>query len=204
MLTPDRFLQDIPLRITAEKFYSWAEADLNQQLRDDLNYDLADRLSQADRASEGEGGVPLPEAALGYVHEVAEETEAVPYNAATDPRGLIGWHEVGQAAARAEAAKAPVAEPSQDDFFDWLGTLVDRFQHAVENTDLWRALWNDELADRESRRSSRPFPVACGLQCASLPTLTSPREANAGRGPVDFKFSAGWRRRALDRSEASF
>jgi hypothetical protein len=46
LLTPDRFLQDIPLRITADGFYGWAETNHNAELRDDLNYDLATDLSR--------------------------------------------------------------------------------------------------------------------------------------------------------------
>jgi hypothetical protein len=198
LLTPDRFLQDIPLRITAERFYSWAEVNLNQQLRDDLNYDLAERLSAADRAQRGRRvAFRYPDAALGYVHEVAAETEAVPYNVANDPRGLIRWHEVGHAAARSEAVSAPVAEPSQDEFFDWLGTLVDRFQHAVENTDLWRALWNDDLTKPRIEKIVQAIAGSMWAAMCKSANIDITREANAGRGPVDFKFSAGWRRRAL-------
>jgi hypothetical protein len=51
--TPDRFLQDIPLRITADGFHGWAESQHNAELRDDLNYDPGESLSHRERAERG-------------------------------------------------------------------------------------------------------------------------------------------------------
>jgi hypothetical protein len=196
LLTPDRFLQDIPLRVTAEQFYSWAEVNINQHLRDDLNFDLAQELTRAERAERGRRvAFRNPEAALRYVHEVADLTEAVPYNVVTDPRGLVRWFEVGQGAAQANAE--PLSEPAENEFFDWIGTLIDRFQHAVEDTDLWRALWNDDLTRPRVEKVVQAIAGSMWTEMCKSANIDITREANAGRGPVDFKFSAGWRRRAL-------
>jgi len=74
---------------------------------------------------------------------------------------------------------------------------VDRFAHAVDYSDLWRAFWNDE---RTTPRKEKIVQAVAGqmwvLLCERSDVDVS-REANVGRGPVDFKFSAGWRRRAL-------
>ena len=53
LLTPERFLQDIPLRITADGFYGWAETNHNAELRDDLNCDLAMDLTPREQAERG-------------------------------------------------------------------------------------------------------------------------------------------------------
>jgi hypothetical protein len=198
LLTPDRFLQDIPQRITAERFYVWAEVNVNQQLRDDLNYDLAQELTRAQRTERGRRvAYRYPDVALRYVHEVADTTEPVPYNAADDPRGLVGWYEAGQRAAQSETATEPLVEPTQAEFFGWLGTLIDRFQHAVENTDLWRALWNDDLTRPRIEKIVQAVAGSMWTEMCKVADIDITREANAGRGPVDFKFSAGWERRAL-------
>lgn len=53
------------------------------------------------------------------------------------------WMAAARTVARAEAITAtPVGQPSQEDFLRWVGTLVDRFQHAVESGDTWRILWD--------------------------------------------------------------
>jgi hypothetical protein len=82
----------------------------------------------------------------------------------------------------------PVGQPSRDDFFGWVGTLVDRFQHLVEHSDDWRALWDAKL--------SKPRNETIVHAVAAM-TWTTLCESDAGRGPVDFKFSARWHGRTL-------
>jgi len=53
LLTPNRFLQDIPQRITAGGFYTWAESQVNAVLREDLNYDLGKVFRSARTAPVG-------------------------------------------------------------------------------------------------------------------------------------------------------
>jgi hypothetical protein len=53
LLTPDRFLQDIPQQVTASGFWSWAETHVNETLRFDLNYDLSESLSLPEKAAAG-------------------------------------------------------------------------------------------------------------------------------------------------------
>jgi hypothetical protein len=58
-------------------------------------------------------------------------------------------------------------------------------------------LWNDELT--RPRKEKIVQAIAGQLwvvQCEQADVDIS-REANVGRGPVDFKFSAGWKRHAL-------
>jgi hypothetical protein len=197
LLTPDRFLQDIPQRITADRFYSWAEGNIAAELRADLNFDLAQALTQAQRRDRGRRtAFRFPGEALRYVRSVADDTVAVPYDVTNDPRGLVGWYELGRCAAQADDIE-PISEPEQDDFFEWLGTLIQRFKHAVENTDLWRALWNDDLTRPRIEKIVQAIAGAMWTDICRSAGVDITREANAGRGPVDFKFSEGWSRRAL-------
>ncbi|MFF9119068.1 hypothetical protein ACF09Y_26350 [Streptomyces massasporeus] len=199
LLTPERFLQDIPQRITAEGFYRWAEANVNHVLREELNFDLAADLNGSMRAERGRRlAERRPDVAFTFVDEVAEQVDPRPYDVGDDPDLLVRWYEAGRAAGEAAArCQAPVSQPSEEGFHAWLGTLVDRFQHAVEDSDLWRALWNDELT--RPRKEKIVQAIAGQLwvvQCEQADVDIS-REANVGRGPVDFKFAAGWKRRAL-------
>jgi hypothetical protein len=200
LLTPAEFLQDIPLRISPDRFYSWAEANVNDRLRDDLNYDLGVSLSQAEKAARGRQlARSYPDVAFRYVDNVVETADPVPYNVQADPLGLVGWFEIGRDAGVAEAATAaePLGEPEPLEFHSWLGTLVDRFQHAVENTDLWRALWNDDLTRPRKEKIVQAIAGCMWTLMCEAANVDISREANIGRGPVDFKFSANWERRAL-------
>jgi hypothetical protein len=199
LLTPNRFLQDIPQRITAGGFYKWAESQVNAVLREDLNYDLGKALSRTEQAERGrELAVRRPDIAFEYVDDVVQTAELQPYDVATDPELFVGWYEAGRAAGRAEAAAAePVDQPSRAEFNDWVGRLIDRFQHAVEHSDLWRVLWNDELTQPRRERIVQAVAGQMWVVLCEAADVDISREPNVGRGPVDFKFSAGWQRRTL-------
>ncbi len=199
LLTPDRFLQDIPQRITASGFYGWAETNRNAELRDDLNYDLGMELSRSQRADRGRDlATRRPDIAFDYVDDVAELADPTPYDVQEDPDLLVRWYEAGRRAGRAEAeASEPVGQPGEAEFHGWIGTLVDRFAHAVEHSDLWRVLWNDELTKPRKEKIVQAVAGQMWALLCELADVDISREANIGRGPVDFKFSAGWKRRAL-------
>lgn len=108
------------------------------------------------------------------------------------------WLAAARTVARAEAiTAAPVGQPSPEGFLHWVDTLADRFQHAVEHSDLWRVLWDDELAEPRDERIVHATAAAMWNSLCALADVDMSREPDAGRGPVDFKFSAGWHRRAL-------
>ncbi len=198
LLTPERFLQDIPQRVTPDGFWSWADTHVANELRADLNINLGEAL---DRAARAEAGRRLarrsPESAFAYVDEIAAQ-EHHPYDAKADPALKIRWFEEGRAAARREAAAAGVmAQPEEGEFCSWVGTLVDRFQHAVEDMDMWRVLWNDEHTKPRIEKIVQAIAGAMWVDSCKAANVDLSREANVGRGPVDFKFSAGWQCRAL-------
>ncbi len=115
-----------------------------------------------------------------------------------DPDLFVRWYEAGRAAGQREAERSdPVGQPSEADFHAWLGTLVDRFAHAVEHSDLWRVFWNDELTRPRKEKIVQAVAGQLWVLLCERSDVDISREANVGRGPVDFKFSAGWRRRAL-------
>ena len=108
------------------------------------------------------------------------------------------WEDAARAVARAEGIAAlPVGRPSQENFLQWVGTLVDRFQHAVEHTDIWRIFWNDKLTRPRGELIVHAAAATMWSALCEFAEVDMSRESDAGRGPVDFKFSAGWSRRAL-------
>jgi hypothetical protein len=194
LLCPDRFLKDIP-RVTPDGFWSWAQMNEASTLRFELNYDLSQSLTKAEKAAAGRRVARArPSLALRYVDKVADE-DHLPYNVQVDPFLLVRWVEIGRGAAEGR----PILQPpeSADDFYAWVGDLMYGFKHAVEETDLWRALWNDGYKrPRPEKIVQAVASMMWQTQCRSAGVDLS-REVNIGRGPVDFKFSAGWHRRAL-------
>jgi hypothetical protein len=198
LLTPDRFLQDIPQRVTANGFWDWADARIGMELRADLNYAIGEELSKKEKRELGRRlARRSPHTAFEYVEEEAER-EHRPYDVRTDPDLLVGWFEPGRAASRIDTAENGVLpQPANDGFCAWVGTLVDRFTHVVENTDLWRVLWNEDLTKPRKELVVQAVAAAMWIESCRAAGVDFNRETNVGRGPVDFKFSAGWQHRAL-------
>ncbi|WP_125797737.1 hypothetical protein [Amycolatopsis sp. WAC 01416] len=195
ILCPTRFLKDIPI-VTPDGFWSWAEVNEGRVLRDDLNYDLAESLSKSEKIAEGRHVARRePEMAFRYLDEKAEEDHE-PYDVDNDPKLLVGWAEAGRNAA--EATGRNLEQPAgEDGFLTWVRGLMVEFKDAVEQTDLWKVLWSDDLTKHRPEKIVQAVASCMWVsQCRAVDVDIS-REVNIGRGPVDFKFSAGWTKRAL-------
>lgn len=193
LLTPQRFLKDIP-RVTPDGFWTWAEQNENETLRFDLNYDLAESLSRREKARRGRElahkAVDLLER---YVDDATSEVSA--YDVDEDPKGLVRWEEAGREIAKASIA--PEAPASQDQFERWLAALAMTFKTAVEDNGLWRALWNDGNTRHRPERITQVIARSTWIEHCRARDIDISREADCGRGPVDFKFARGWQLRGL-------
>lgn len=72
---------------------------------------------------------------------------------------------------------------------------IDLFKRHIEVGDLWRELWVDGRPKKE-RAAQLMFQAVADAYCKANDIDMSP-EANMGGGPVDFKFSVGYKARVL-------
>lgn len=194
LLVPSRFLKDIPV-VTPDSFWTWADSSVGEDLRQELNYELNVALSRQERTDAGyRTAWRHPNLVVKYLNQVAE-TDMEPYDIPADPKLLVEWAEAGRDAA---ARQQPIAKlETEAEFAGWVFELAKEFQHAVEETDLWRALWDDDL---RKYRPEKIVQAIAGMLFAAhcrMADVDLTRESNLGRGPVDFKFSQGWEKRAL-------
>ncbi len=194
ILAPERFLKDI-LRVTSEGL-AWAETNAAKELRDDLNYDLSKDLSLTQkRAAARNVARRRPKLVVRYIRKI-EESILLPYDVEADPRGLVRWREAGEAAA-VGLMKPEDAPEKAEDFTAFVERLATDFQHQVENTDLWTALWyKDKTRHVQEAQVQAIAGAMWTIECKNGDVDLS-QEVNRGRGPVDFKFSKGWKKRAL-------
>src|SRR5439155_14075764 len=85
---------------------------------------------------------------------------------------------------------------SPDQFCDFVGAMIEAFVQNVEQQDGWILLWGDSGRPRSERIVQALFRSTVIHYCKAN-NIDLSGEANAGRGPVDFKFSQGWSARAL-------
>ena len=72
---------------------------------------------------------------------------------------------------------------------------ISLFQHHIEKGNLWEELWIEDKPKKERAAQLIYFAIA-DAYCIANDVDISP-EANMGGGPVDFKFSVGYRARVL-------
>ena len=72
---------------------------------------------------------------------------------------------------------------------------INLFQHHVENGNLWEELWLGD-APKKERSSQLLYYAIADSYCRANNVDISP-EANMGGGPIDFKFSKGYKARVL-------
>jgi hypothetical protein len=188
LLVPKRFLKEMPI-VTAQSFWTYAWADHGDQLRGDFNYDIAQNV---DRWTIARMARQNPDVVARYLSKM-EEIIHQPYAVDDDPKYLLRWYQNG----RKVAARSPLSflPDSPDDFPKFVQAVLDAFAHHVEFQNGWELLWEGTRPVSE-RKVQRLFQGAAVHYCRANDVDLSP-ESNAGRGPVDFKFSKAWQARAL-------
>jgi hypothetical protein len=194
LLVPSRFLKDIPV-VTPDSFWTWADSGVGNDLRQELNYELNVAFTKDERKRAAYAAAwKRPDLVMDYLDNVSGSTME-PYDIEGDPKLLVEWAEAGREAA---AKQRPVANlQDESEFASWVVGLANEFQHAVEETDLWKALWDDGLIKYRPEKIVQAIAgMLFAAHCRSA-DVDLTRESNLGRGPVDFKFSQGWQKRAL-------
>lgn len=181
LLVPERFLRTIPA-VNAGDFFSWANANLNEQLRDELNFDISKNAKTADLVARFLRKRP---AALDQFIAYVEDEVPDAYDVLADPDLLL----VEQRASSIAGRLAVEPPTSADDMVRFVTDLVADFKRIVETTDAWKLLWTQTRFRRESA-CQQLFHAVARLRCEMFDVDISP-ESDAGAGPVDFKFSRG-------------
>ncbi|MGW2204738.1 hypothetical protein [Streptomyces sp. NPDC001774] len=188
ILTPERFLRQIPIA-TPDGFWTYAWSSQSAELRGDLTFDIARNVSRRDKAKLARQN---PDVVALYLKKLEEETKE-PYSISDDPNLVVKWYEAGSDLA--PSAPLSFVPKTPEEFESFLQTVIDSFRHGIEEQDAWQLLWHNKTA-REERAAQALFRSTVIHYCrANNIDLTG--ESNAGRGPVDFKFSQGWGSRAL-------
>jgi hypothetical protein len=120
-----------------------------------------------------------------------------PYDFSHDPAGQVVWAEASRNFTAAHPLRLALSRsPNRNETVGIVRQLSERFKRLIENNGLNQVLYDERRRPRRERFAQLLFyGIADAYSEAN--NLDLSREPNAGRGPVDFKVSRGYRGRVL-------
>jgi hypothetical protein len=195
LLVPSDILRALPIATDWDGVA--AAAAHNEALRNRVNLHIAEIMkSHAERdktivRAQARASKEALETLLDAVRAVPRES----YDMAGDPLGISIVAKLAGIAQDYPLSLALGRAASPEAIWEIVKSIVEQFRHLVEDRDLWRLLWHGNKPRKESAAQMLLFVVASSYCSANNLDLTP--EAETGRGPVDFKISAGGHGRFL-------
>jgi hypothetical protein len=197
---PRSILRDLPIA------YDWSDIDLlceyNTALRLQLNGTIGDTWRKATR---GVKKATLKSAMLAHPELIVDlikkykQKPASEYDFDSDRAGQLIWLE----AAREFTALFPLTLTINDQgppnqTFDLVLKVCEKFRDLVENNGYNKFLFQDDRLTKPKKEDAAQTLFFGTADCyCEANDIDVSREPNAGRGPVDFKFSEGYKSRIL-------
>ncbi len=189
LLVPRRYLRNLPT-ISPEDFWEYCYSNENETLRLEYSRDVTRRVDKARIISFARRH---PEIRSRYIaHREGHPPES--YNFDRDPNGLVRWYKASATYCQVHPLTLQILSP--EDFETALRQMINEYVHFVENNEGWRLLWNDNNTPRKEEAAQLLFLGVVKHYCRAN-NIDISREADIGRGPVDFKASIGFSLRAL-------
>jgi len=186
LFVPQRFLRKLPV-LNANDWWNDYE---NEKLRQDLNYAILGRVNKSQILTAARSA---PEAVRQWTIQKERQT-AASYDLLRDPAGAYQWHRAAELFVRQNPLRLPVAN-NTDSFRKVIDDLIEQFRLYVEDQGGWRLLWNVGAKEKPEDAVQLLFFGIARNYCRAN-NISVDREVEIGRGPVDFKFSNGYRDRA--------
>ncbi len=198
ILVPEDILTELPVALDRSDV-GWV-AEHNDAARKYLNAtfgadwrELSEKRKTVARAALLSDASVLNEFLTRY-----EEKDAEAYNFDDDPRNLRLWYDLARRFL--ESSTRPRLKLSDDptaaEVAGIVRAILTEFKRNVEHNGLWQLFYNDNDTPRREAIIQRTFQAVAQAHCAAN-DLDLAVEANAGRGPVDFKVTRGSRARVL-------
>ncbi len=187
LFVPERFLRDLPV-LNADDWWTFYE---NERLREDLNYEILRKVNKATIVATARAN---PEVVRKWA--IAKEQQSVKgYDLVQDPNGVWQW----DAATGAFASENPLSVPlpkSSGDFTKSIDLIISQFKLFVEDQGGWELLWERAGVKEKPEHAVQLLFRGIAQHYCKANNIVLDAEVNLGRGPVDFKFSNGYHRRA--------
>ena len=191
ILMPVDILRDLPVALDWRGVQAVAEK--NEEFRDSLNKSVANLWSKKTLESKDQlRRWALSDAsAFGDLLDMLHGMDGKPYDFQSDRTGEIIWRKFGEEIT--QRFPFPIPKPKVLDLQSVtviVDAIIGQFKHVIEDRDIWRQLYTDDLTPRFEKSSQRLFFMSAHAYCEANDLDLTP-EAETGRGPVDFKVSRG-------------
>jgi hypothetical protein len=189
LLVPESYLKDLPT-INAADFWDYCVSFHASELRREFNFDITRALPKKQIVEIARKHALWRSAYVGY----RESRRARPYNLRRDSKGFVRWYEASKSYVQSNPIQFAITDDAS--FISAVARMVDEFRHFVEENAGYRLLWNDNGTNKSENAAQLLFLGVVKHYCQAN-NIDISREANIGRGPVDFKVSIGFGLRAL-------
>ena len=187
LLVPKRFLRDLP-SLNDQDWWDYYE---NEKLRTDLNYEIQGHVDKKTIVGTARRHPDL----VRQWAEAKDPDSATPYDLARDQNGVYRWDQ--EARRWADAHPQVIAEPSSEaEFIAVIELIIGQFKLFIEEQGGWSLLWDKGHKSEKPEAAAQLLFRGIAQHYCRANNISLDAEVNLGRGPVDFKFSRGYRRRA--------
>lgn len=189
LLIPKRLLRDLPT-LNAE---DWFQSDVNEEVRAYLNVQVGKTVPKREIVKLARKN---PDAVRAWARNQTSRMDLKGYDFGVDPKGVVSYDK-----ATVYAQNHPIPDLSAPDGQAGLSLLVGevlaKFKAFIEHGGGWRLLWNDSDHSEKNEDAAQLAFMGMAREYLRLHGVEVDREVELGRGPVDFKVSAGHNIRLL-------
>jgi hypothetical protein len=192
LLAPKDVLRDLPIA------NDWSDISYvchrNRILREKINGIIGhewDKKTKGAKKTEIKNFfINHPDFFKTFIHEY-KSAEPEKYDFESDPSGEANWFRASKEYTKDFPLKLSLPDhPTINDLESVIKKICDKFAHLIEYNGLWSLLYRENDKPKHESASQLLFYAVSSIYCEES-NLALSREANGGRGPVDFKIASG-------------
>lgn len=199
VLVPRNILKPLPIMT------SWDDIDsvsqINEEVRRQMNLIIGTEWKKASTTEKKQSLKKIllehPDLFQSLIDDYRKAPPEI-YDFLEDPAGFIRWVE----AAHDYINKYPLELNSNniasaDEVLKLVFQICNKFKQLIKHNGLSKELYNEETGKPRREETSQKLLFAVADSYCEANNIDLTRESDAGRGPVDFKFSSGYTSRVL-------
>lgn len=183
LLVPKKLLRDLPT-LNAE---DWFHSDVNDEVRTYLNIKVGQTIPKREIVKLARRN---PEQVREWARRQTTRTDLTGYDFGEDPRGVVNYDTATVEFAHAHPFRDTTSPRNQAELSTLIGKALGNFKTFIEQGGGWRLLWNSDGSEKNEEAAQLLF-MGMAREYLRLFGVEADREVELGRGPVDFKVSAG-------------